>query len=52
VVVPAQDTDPAGRTMATARWHLALALVAVAAEKENKSVPQIMPRVNLGAPPE
>lgn len=34
VVVPAKDADAAGRAMPAARWHLALALVAVTAGKE------------------
>lgn len=33
VVIAAQDADAAGRAMATARWHLALALVTVTARK-------------------
>lgn len=51
VVVPTQDADAAGRAMPAARWHLALALVAVTAGKEPRGqfpqqllVPHLKPR--------
>lgn len=37
VVIPTKDADAAGGAMPTAWWHLALALVAVTAEKEPQS---------------
>lgn len=47
VVIPTKDADAAGGAMPTARWHLALALVAVTAGKE----PQRQFRQQLGMHP-